>query len=118
MPQFRFHAENLAVGGTNANVMAGSAFEFLRAPARVTVRATTDGVTTTPPTALVQFGSEVQFETGPIPVERSARQGPTADDRPLADDVADAGDRLVVRVTNADSVVREIDVVVEITYLA
>src|SRR5262245_22446597 len=117
MPQFAFR-QSLTAGTVVTNAFAGSAFEFVRQPARVTVRASYGtAVTTAPPVATIQFGSEVQYENAPLRLERIPGAGPSRDDQPVADDIADGGDRLVARIQNADTVTHVVDLVCDITYL-
>ena len=116
MPKMRFAFVNLAAGTVVPNVLAGSTFEFVGRPSRVTVRGAVEAVTTTPATAQVQYGSDLQCETSPLPV--FANGEPTRETPPLADDVAEPGDRLVVRLVQADSAVRDIVFDVEVTPVA
>jgi hypothetical protein len=106
MSTIRFAFINLGIGAVVPNVVAGSTFEFIGRPSRVTVRGAVEAVTTTPAVAQVQFGSDLQCETSPLPVVVGGE--PTRETPPLADDVAEPGDRIVIRLTNADSAVRDI----------
>ncbi|MEE8509337.1 MAG: hypothetical protein V3T07_09755 [Myxococcota bacterium] len=96
MPQIR-NRTTLLLGTANANVIAGSAYEFVGRPSRVQVWVvgSAQGLI-----AQVQFGPELQFELGTVPEEAAPDRGPLTDDVPLADDIASAGDRIVVRVEN------------------
>jgi hypothetical protein len=122
MPVQRFSVINLGIGAVVPNILAGSVFEFVSRPSRVTVRAACDAIATVPPTAAVNFGSDIQCEPSPIPATgTTAVPGtaePTRETPALADDVAEPGERIVVRLVNADSAVRDITVHVDIQPIA
>ena len=109
MPNFAFRATILA-GATTANALAGSPFEFVGRPSKVAVALAVQAIQTvagTPPninqgevTANVTFGSELQLQNGVPALERSDGSGAIVPDNVVVDDVADAGDRLVVELTN------------------
>jgi len=86
------------------NVVAGSAYEFLRTPARVQVWITQEaGAALGDVTAQVQFGPEVALEVSDVPTEIAAGRGPITDDPPLSDEIVAAGDRILLRLTNTDA---------------
>lgn len=111
MPNFSVQVE-IAAGATNANIFAGSAFEFIGRPSRVAVAMIAGReaglVVDAYLTATVQFGPEVQLEEGQLPVETILGDGCKMPDDIVVDDVAAAGDRLVGRVTNADAIARTV----------
>lgn len=103
MPNFSIMVQ-IGAGATNANIFAGSAFEFIGRPSRVAL-ALIGQSTTTPGdlVATVQFGPEVQLEEGVLAAEAAAGVGAKLPDDIIVDDVAAAGDRLVGRVTNTSA---------------
>jgi hypothetical protein len=97
MPTIR-NFTTLGIGGTNANVLAGSQFEFLGAPSRVQVYASQDsGGGAGIAEVEVFFGQELELSQTRVNV-RAAADIRVPDDLVL-DDIGAAGDRLVVRVT-------------------
>lgn len=117
MPNFSLRP-TIAAGATNANIFAGSAFEFVGRPSRVAVALLggrdAGAVITTLLTATVQFGPEVQLEEGQLTVETTLGDGAKMPDDIVVDDVAAAGDRLVCRVTNPDAAARTVSCKVRI----
>lgn len=99
MPNFAFR-QSVAAATTVANALAGSAFEFVGRPSRVAIALATSNAAGEV-TATVQFGPEVQLEEGVVAAEPGTDMGPRLPDNVVVDDVAAAGDRLVVRLTNA-----------------
>lgn len=99
MPNFST-TNTFAAAGVVANAFAGSAFEFVGRPSRVAIAMTCSVAAVDACTTTIQFGPEVQLEEGNIPVEGVVSRGPVLPDDILVDDVAAAGDRLVVRITN------------------
>ena len=91
----------VGAGGIVANALAGSAFEFIGRPSRVQIAITTVVAALGDITATIQFGPEVQLEEGIVPVEPGVGFGTMMPDHIIVDDVAAAGDRLVVRLTSA-----------------
>jgi hypothetical protein len=86
---------NIAAGGNNPNVLAGSAFEFVGFPARVNIGIVGDAGGFL--RATVQSGSDVLMEESPV--SRAARVPVWPDDYDL-EDVAAAGDRLKIAIRN------------------
>ncbi len=99
MPSFVI---NPTVGpGVTNNILAGSAFEFAPRDEKVAVAITTLAASFPSLTATVMFGSDVQVEDAVIPAEIGpGGSGPQIPQNIIVDDVAAAGDRLVIRVTN------------------
>lgn len=91
----------VGAGAVVANALAGSAFEFMGRPSRVAIGITCAAAAANDITATIQFGPEVQLEEGIVPIEAAAGAGTIMPDHILVDDVAAAGDRLVVRLTSA-----------------
>jgi len=94
MPSIR-RITSLAAAAVADNVLAGSEFEFLPRAARIRVYQVSDVADTT---VDVSFGNAIQMQAGATPVESAANQGPNTNEHLIVDDVADAGDRIVVRV--------------------
>ncbi len=93
MPSIR-DVTNVGVGAVIANILAGSEFEFIPVPAQITVAMATDGDDMT---CDITFGNTIQLQAGSIPRAPVANTGPRLPDDVIISDVADAGDRLVVR---------------------
>jgi hypothetical protein len=75
----------------------------------------TDATTAGDVTATVQFGPEVQLEEGVLAsVGANALVGPKMPDDIVVDDVAAAGDRLVVRLSNANAAAAVVQIKVRI----
>ena len=112
MPSIR-RSTSLAIAGVADNVLAGSEFEFLPRAARIRVYQVSDVGDTT---ADVSFGNAIQLQAGVVPLEPGVGEGPDTNRHLIVDDVADAGDRIVVRVRGgvAASVTRTL---VDITVL-
>lgn len=86
---------NTAAGGSNNNVLSGSAFEFVKRPSRVRFYIVGDAAGEQRVT--VQAGAEVLLEESPV--SRAARVPLVPDDLTI-EDVAMPGDRLKVAVRN------------------
>lgn len=84
----------VAAGGTNENLLSGSAFEFARQNSLVSVGVTAD---VTGGFVTIQSGSDIVLEESPPAV---LNRFPTIPDEMYYSDVAAAGDRLVIRVRN------------------
>ena len=94
MPVVRDRRAALAAGVVVANIMTGSEFERLPAPARIRVAmaaSTVDG------TADVSFGNVIQGTAISIPLEPAAGVGPRLPEELLIDDMADTNDLILVR---------------------
>ncbi len=101
MPQFSLLTA-VPAGGVVANAFAGSAFEFLRSNARVTIASTVETAGAADVTGTIQFGPEIQLEEGQWHAEAAAGRGPLLPEDTLVDDIAAGGDRLVLRLTNTN----------------
>lgn len=98
MPTIR-GVTNLAAGVANNNVLAGSAFEFVSTPSRVSVAIVGDAAGAA--RATVQSGSDVLLEESPV--SRQNRVPVFPDDYDLQD-IAMPGDRLKVALRNTGGV--------------
>lgn len=94
MPVVRDRRVAVAIGGVIANIMTGSEFERLPAPARIRVAIASDKEDNT---CDVSFGNVIQGTSVSIPKEPAAGVGPRLLDELLIDDMADAGDLILVR---------------------
>ena len=96
MPTIPFR-EIVPIGGTVANALAGSQFEFVRAPSRVQIYITQD------PADLAEvevfFGQEIEHPPGIVSEAAAPVRGPIVPDDLIVDDFAAPNDRLVVRLT-------------------
>ena len=85
---------SVAAGATVENALAGSAFEFLRRAAVVSIGVTAAATGTF---ATIQSGSDIVLEESPTFVKASF---PVIPDEMFYNDVGTVGDRLVVRLRN------------------
>ncbi len=100
MPNFAFNSA-VPAGGSVANALAGSPFEFVGRDSKVAVAMAIDsGATIGDITTNVTFGAELQLQSGVIPLEEGAGQGARIPQNVQVDDVAQAGDRLVIELLN------------------
>ncbi len=127
MPNFAIviPAATLGAGVTIPNALAGSPFEFVPRDSKVAIAAAVQpiqGTPGTPPntnagevTANVTFGSELQLQNGAVPLGEGV-SGSTAKipDNVIVDDVAAAGDRLVVELNNAGAAGNLVSILVRI----
>ncbi len=113
MPNFSFNVA-VGVGATVANALAGSPFEFVGSDSKVAVALAVEigGVNTS--TSTITFGAELQLQNGSIAAERTVGAGALIPENVVVDDVARAGDRLVVELTNADVAIRRVRGIVRI----
>jgi len=104
----------LAAGGTNANVLTGSQFEFLGTVSQVQVYAIQDtGGAAGIGEIEVFFGQELQLSQSP---PNSKAAGPEVPEDLLVDDFGAGGDRLVVRlVETGGAAAATMNVLVKIT---
>jgi len=102
MPSQRFNVTVLA-GAVNANIIAGSQFEFLGVPSRVQIYAVGDPLAAGPYNLEVFFGQELELADGPGPIG-VAEVGPVVPDDLVLDDVGAAGDRIVIRVSETGGI--------------
>jgi len=94
MPVVRDRRVALAAGAVVANIMTGSEFERLPAPARIRVAIAASLVDAT---ADCSFGNVIQGTAISVPLEPAVGVGPRLPEELLIDDMADAGDLLLVR---------------------
>jgi len=87
-------SDTVAIGGTVANVLAGSQFEFLARPSIVQVFCVQDLADLAE--IEVFFGQELQLPQSPV-TQFTAGLGPNVPDDEIVNDVGAPGDRLVVR---------------------
>lgn len=94
MPAVRDRRVALAAAAVVANIMTGSEFERLPAPARirVAVAASLDDATMD-----VSFGNVIQGTAIAIPREPAAGVGPRLPEELIIDDMADQGDLILIR---------------------
>ncbi len=96
MPTIRRRAV-LAAGGVNANVLAGSQFEFLGADSQVQIYAIQDSTGAGGVGEVeVFFGQELQYPQDRVNLKAT---GPDVPDDSIVDDIGAQSDRLVVRAT-------------------
>jgi len=115
MPVVRDRRVALAASAVVANIMTGSEFERLPQPARIRVAIATDAVDAT---ADVSFGNVIQGTAIALPLEPGAGQGPRLPEELLIDDMADAGDLLLVRLRNGPTAAADIRTIVRIDFLS
>lgn len=101
----------LAAGAQSDNLLAGSAFEFARQNSLVSIGLASSGASTF---ATINSGADVVAEEFPVPI---GTVYPVIPDQMYFSDVAQAGDRLVIRVRNASASSRTLLVVAQVTTL-
>lgn len=94
MPVVRDRQVALAANSVVANMMTGSEFERLPAPARIRVAIASD---VSDASCDVSFGNVIQGTAINLPLEPAAGVGPRLPEELLIDDMADAGDLILVR---------------------
>ena len=111
MPVIQKKDEALAVGGVIDNVVQGSAFEFMQRNSVISI-----GVVGSIQDVFVtiQVGSNILLEESAAAVRT---QFPVIPDEMYYNDVASAGDRLVIRVRNGGAAAADIRTIVQITPL-
>lgn len=114
MPVVRDRRVGLAAGAVVANIMTGSEFERLPAPARVRVAMASDAVDVV---ADVSFGNVIIGSGISAPLEPAAGVGPRLPDELLVDDNADQGDLILVRLRSGVAVATEVRTLVRIDFL-
>lgn len=113
MPSFNTNFTILA-NATNENLIAGSAFEYLELPTRVTIAWAQNGDQGAPANvvgdliASVSIGGQVVQEAGSVLLERQVGSGPSIDQDAIIDDVFPAGRRVKLTVQNTTGNVRDI----------
>ncbi len=94
MPVVRDRRVALAAGAVVANIMTGSEFERLPAPARIRVAMACNQDDAT---ADVSFGNVIQGTAIAVPREPAVGVGPRLPEELLIDDMADTNDLVLVR---------------------
>lgn len=100
MPTIRVSSV-VPIGGTVANVLAGSQFEFLARPSIVQVFCVQDAADLAE--IEVFFGQELQLPTSPV-TATTAGEGPKVPDDEIVNDIGAPGDRIVVRLVETGGV--------------
>lgn len=111
MPNFSLW-NTVATTTTLPNILAGSPFEFVGRDSRVAVAMGCTNYGAVNPaigavTTNITFGSELQVQNANLPATGGTAAQPQSarlPDHVVVDDVAAAGDRLVIELTNADAV--------------
>lgn len=102
---------SVAANSANENILSGSAFEFLRGNAIVSIGLAGSA---TGLVANIQSGADIVLEESPILVKTTM---PTIPDDMYYNDVGVSGDRLVIRVRNTTAGALTIRAVVQVTAL-
>ncbi len=105
--------KEVSIGATSANdnILSGSAFEFLRGPAVVSIGLTASA---TGLVANIQSGADIILEESPLEIKTTY---PTIPDEMYYNDVGVLGDRLVIRVRNTTGGALTVRAIVQITPL-
>lgn len=101
MPSYSI-SQDIAPATTEPNILAGTAFEFAPRDQKVAIALSTTLAGLGDISSTVMFGADVQMEDGYVPVEAQVGGGPVIPNNVVVDDVAAAGDRLVIRIQNVD----------------
>jgi hypothetical protein len=106
------NSQSVAAGASVANVFSGSAFEFARSPSLISI-----GITASATGAFVtiQNGSDIVAEEFPPYVSATY---PIIPDQMYFSDVANTGDRLVVRVRNPTGGAITFNSIAQISFLS
>jgi len=102
---------SIAATSANENILSGSAFEFLRQNAIVSVGLAGSA---TGLVANIQSGADIVLEESPLLVKTTM---PTIPDDMYYNDVGVAGDRLVIRVRNTTGGALTVRCIVQVTNL-
>lgn len=102
---------SVGANAVNDNILSGSAFEFLRGNAIVSVGLTGSA---TGLVANIQSGADIVLEESPILVKTTM---PTIPDDMYYNDVGTLGDRLVIRIRNTTGGALTVRAVVQVTPL-
>lgn len=102
---------SIAANSANENILSGSAFEFLRGNAVVSVGLAGSA---TGLVANIQSGADIVLEESPILVKTTM---PTIPDDMYYNDVGTLGDRLVIRVRNTTGGALTVRAIVQVTPL-
>jgi len=100
MPSFSFNVD-VPLGGSIANALAGSPFEFMRTNGQVAIALTTVLAGVNLLTTNILYGGRLQLQTGSIPVERTVGGGAILPDNVQTDDVAAGGERITIELLNS-----------------
>jgi len=103
----------VTANGEVVNVLAGSAFEFVGRPSRITValaQEATIGIIS----ADIQVGPELLAEGAEVSNETGLREGAKLPDNLVVEDFAAAGDRVVVRLRETQGTETDVSVFVRI----
>lgn len=101
---------SIPASSANENILSGSAFEFLRRNAVVSIGLTADA---TGLVANIQSGADIVLEESPIEIK--ANSFPVIPDEMYYNDVGVAGDRLVIRVRNTTAGAVIVRCIVQVT---
>jgi hypothetical protein len=105
----------IAAGATNENTIAGSAFEYLPRPCLVEIGVVQiDGAASALCFADISSGADILAENMPLTLRAG---GILMQDDVTLEDQANAGDRLKIRVRNADVAARIVQTFVRISYI-
>jgi hypothetical protein len=102
MASLRFEA-SLAASTTLTNLLAGSKFEFLPAPSAIMVYGVQDGADAGTLTLDATFGNVIEGDNIAVPTFTAAL-GPDRDKHLLVSGVGLGGDRIQLKLVNADAV--------------
>jgi len=102
---------SIAANSSNENILSGSAFEFLRGNAVVSIGLTGAA---TGLVANIQSGADIVLEESPLEVKTTF---PVIPDEMYYNDVGVLGDRLVIRVRNTTGGALVVRAIVQITPL-
>ena len=102
---------SVAANSSNENILSGSAFEFLRGNAVVSIGLTASA---TGLVANIQSGADIVLEESPLEIKTTY---PTIPDEMYYNDVGVLGDRLVIRVRNTTAGALTVRAIVQITPL-
>lgn len=103
---------SIPANGSVENVLSGSAFEFLRGNAVVSVGVTAQA---TGLVANIQSGADIVLEESPLQIK--ANSFPIIPDEMYYNDVGVQGDRLVIRVRNTTGAPIDARTIVQVTPL-
>jgi len=115
VPNFVFN-NTVPAAGTTANALAGSPFEFVGQDSKVAIALVEELAigAAGEVTANIHFGAELQLQSGAIMLERVDGIGALIPDNVVVDDVARAGDRLVIELVNSNVAARDVRGIVRI----
>lgn len=102
---------SIAANSSNENILSGSAFEFLRGNAVVSIGLTGSA---TGLVANIQSGADIVLEESPLDIQT---RFPKIPDEMYYNDVGILGDRLVIRVRNTTGGALTVRAIVQITPL-